>query len=216
MAQPASARKRASRPARGARPSRPRQRRFHAQTKPRLRWKGGAVPPGRGRQLRMKVSRGQQPIAEGGGGARGATPRLRTRPGGARTVPGARAASLGGTREGRSGGDQGMPRPGDPGFKLRPPGARPRTWPSNCCKARGPRRLLEYAPIVGQNRASCCDNMAADLCSGPVLRTCAADLCCGPVLRTSTPTALLLRLASLGRFPTVRSNVLMSHCPGLC
>ena len=157
MAQPASARKRATRPARGASPSRPRQRRFHAQTKPRLRWRGCAAPPGRGRQLRMKVSRGQQPIAEGDGGARGATPRLRTWPGGAR-MPGARAASPGGTREGRSGGDQGTPRPGDPEFKLRPPGARPRTWPNNCCKARGQRQLLEYSPIIAARRgdnASC-------------------------------------------------------------
>ena len=66
--------------------------------------------------MRMKVTRGQQHTAEGEGGASGTTPRLRTRPGGTR-MPGAMAASLGGTREDRSGGEQ-EPRPGDPEFKL--------------------------------------------------------------------------------------------------
>ena len=65
--------------------------------------------------MRMKVTSGQQHTAEGEGGASGTTPRLRTRPGGTR-MPGAMAASLGGTREGRSGGEQ-EPRPGDPELK---------------------------------------------------------------------------------------------------
>ena len=63
------------------------------------------------------MTRGQQHTAEGDGGAKGATPRLRTRTGGAR-MPGTRAASPGGTREGRSGGERGTPRPGDPELKL--------------------------------------------------------------------------------------------------
>ena len=66
--------------------------------------------------MRMKVTSGQQHTAEGEGGASGTTPRLCTRPGGTR-MPGAMAASLGGTREVRSGGEQ-EPRPGDPEFKL--------------------------------------------------------------------------------------------------
>ena len=66
--------------------------------------------------MRMKVTSGQQHTAEGEGGASGTTPRLCARPGGTR-MPGAMAASLGGTREDRSGGEQ-EPRPGDPEFKL--------------------------------------------------------------------------------------------------
>ena len=59
-------------------------------------------------------------------------------------------------------------------------------WPSSCCEARGPRRLLEHSQklvrIAQAVATMCCGPCAADrVAADPVLRTCAADLFCGPL-----------------------------------
>ena len=74
------------------------QGRFHAQKEPRLRWRAAHI--GRGRRLRNSD---HQHIEEGEGGVNGTAARLHTRPGGT-MMPGAMAASIGGTREDRNGG----------------------------------------------------------------------------------------------------------------
>ena len=161
--------------------------------------------------MRMKVSRGQQPVAEGDGGARGATPRLRTWPGGAR-MPGARAASPGGIREGRSGGDQGTPRPGDTEFKLRPPGARPRTRPNNCCKARGQRancwNIPQQSVKIAQAVATMWPRTPCGASRNPILRLDPDSLASNSVRRGRWPhhmrsltgeAAAPWRLRALGR-----------------